>query len=257
MSHVNLADSYQFTGDLHAALEHNELSLGFVSRIGHTNLVATQHGNLGEVLLLLGETDEALKHLEEAVRPRAEQGVNPMVTGIALVLLCRARVWAGDLDAAQRALHEGRGILEGIDAQGLLLDADIVDAELRLAQGYLEQAEISCRRALAQAQSMGAEVSEAEALCVLGQIQLAMGDAEAAIPGLEACVALAAEERVGPRAGACTGAAGRGSRIVSVEASRRRARTTWPRLSVCSGGWARATTWSKAEALRSRLQALA
>ncbi len=191
MGHLNLADCYQFTGDLHAALEHNELSLGFVSRIGHTNLVATQHGNLGEVLLLLGETDEALKHLEEAVRPRAEQGVNPMVTGIALVLLCRARVWAGDLDAAQRALHEGRGILEGIDAQGLLLDADIVDAELRLAQGYLEQAEISCRRALAQAQSMGAEVSEAEALCVLGQIQLAMGDAEAAIPGLEACVALA------------------------------------------------------------------
>ena len=191
MGHLNLADCYQFTGDLHAALEHNELSLGFVSRIGHTNLVATQHGNLGEVLLVLGETDEALKHLEEAVRPRAEQGVNPMVTGIALVLLCRARVWVGDLDAAQRALDEGRGILESIDAQGLLLDADIVDAELRLAQGNLEQAETSCGRALSQARSMGAEVSEAEALCVGGQIQLAMGDAEAAIPGLEACVALA------------------------------------------------------------------
>ena len=195
MSQANLASGYMFMGDLRGALEHDELALALYARIGNLNGVASQQHNVGGVLLQLGEIDAAVEHLEEALRLREHQGVNPMVTGYALVLLSQARVWSGDVEAAERELAEGVGILESIGAQGMLLDAGVVDVELRLAQGDLERAESSCRRVLSQAQSMGAELNEAQALCMLGKVQLAQGGPEAALPGLEASVALA--EKIG------------------------------------------------------------
>ena len=150
MSQANLANGYMLMGDLRGALEHDELSLALYARIGNLNGVATQQHNVGGVLLQLGEIDAAVEHLEEALRLREHQGVNPMVTGYALVLLSQARVWSGDLEAAERELAEGAGILESIGAQGTLLDAGVVDVELRLAQGDLERAESSCRRVLSQ-----------------------------------------------------------------------------------------------------------
>jgi tetratricopeptide (TPR) repeat protein len=152
--------------------------------------VATQHLNVGGVLLQMGDVDAALEQLEEVLRLRDHQGV-VMVTGYALVLLCQAHVWSGDLAAAQKAITQGREILESIDADGQLLDAGVGEAELRLALGDLEEAESLCRTVIAQAQAMGADLSEAQARCMLGRVQLARKDPAAAIPGLEACVALA------------------------------------------------------------------
>ncbi len=42
---------------------------------------------------------------------------------------------------------------------------------------------------------MGAELSEAQARCMLGRIKLAQDEPEAAVPGLEVCLGLA--ERIG------------------------------------------------------------
>ena len=191
LSQGNLAASYQLTGDLQAALEHNELSLAFYARLGYTTGVAVEHSNLGELLLQMGDTEEALKHLEEAVGHRADEGVPPSLTGFALINLCRARLRQGDLEQAEKALAEGRELLQNVNAQGLLLDAGVMEGELRLARGELAEAERSSRAVLSGAQSMGADVSEAQALCLLARIHLAQGDPEAAIPGLESCVALA------------------------------------------------------------------
>ena len=107
------------------------------------------------------------------------------------MLVCQAHVWSGDLLGAGRAIVEGREILEGIGAHGQLLDAGVAEAELLLARGDLGAAESVCRAVSAQARSMGAELSEAQALCMLGRVQLAQGDGAAAIPELTACVALA------------------------------------------------------------------
>jgi tetratricopeptide (TPR) repeat protein len=67
----------------------------------------------------------------------------------------------------------------------------VIEGALRLAQGALDEAESCFTRVLAEARSLGAEVNEAQALCMLGRVWLARGDAEAAAPGLERCVALA------------------------------------------------------------------
>jgi class 3 adenylate cyclase/tetratricopeptide (TPR) repeat protein len=191
MSQANVAANYQLTGDLRAALEHHELSLAHYARLANMRGMAIAHGNLGELLLQMGDTHEALKHLEEAVRFRVDHGVSPSLTGFALVNLCRARLRSGDVEAAERALAEGRDVLQSIDARALLLDAGVMEAELRMAQGDLEEAERSCRAVLSDAQAMGADLNEAQALCLLGRIYLANDDPEAAIGHVQACVALA------------------------------------------------------------------
>lgn len=196
-SHSNLAAGYFFTGDLAAALEHDETSLGLYARIGNINGIAGEHQNLGGVLLQMGEIDAALKHLEEVMRLRDNEAVSPLFTGFALICLCQAHVWTGDLTLAGREIAEATEIFERIDARGELLDAGVKEAELRLALGELAESESSCASVLSQARSMGAEQSEAQALCMLGRVRLARGDPEAAAPGLEACIALA--EKIGAR----------------------------------------------------------
>jgi len=195
LSHLNVASSYFLLGDLRPALEHEESSLALYSRIGNVSGVASQHHNVGGVLLQMGEVEAAIDHLEEALRLRDNPGVGPQVAGFALLLLSKALVWSGDLDAAERALAECLGLLKGIEAQDDLLFAGVIEGELRLAQGDLEQAESACRRVLSDAQAMEAELNEAQALCMLGRVQIAQGAPEAATPGLEACVALS--EKIG------------------------------------------------------------
>jgi len=190
-SHGNLAASYQIAGDLKSSLQHHELALAFHARLSYTTGVAITHNNLGELMLQMGDTEGALVHLREAVGHRAEEGVPPSLTGFALINLSRARLRQGDVKAADQALAEGRDLLQSISAKGLLLDASVQDAELRLAKGELEEAETSCRAVLADARSMGADLSETQALCLLGRIRLARGDPEGAMAHLRASVALA------------------------------------------------------------------
>ena len=59
-------------------------------------------------------------------------------------------------------------MLKAIDARVLLLDAGVVESELRLLQGDLLAAERACQQLLRDSQEIGAEVSEAQARCVLG-----------------------------------------------------------------------------------------
>jgi tetratricopeptide (TPR) repeat protein len=193
-AHVNLASSCFLKGDFRDALSHSEIALSLHSRVGNIRGVASQHHNVAGVLLQLGEIDGALEHLEDALALRGHDVVDPQVAGFALVLLCKARVWAGNLGGAEKALDESLEILKGGDA-GDLLDAGIIEAELRLAQGDMQRAQNAGSKVLELARSMEAELNEAQALCMLGRIRLAAGDAEGALPGLQASLELA--QRIG------------------------------------------------------------
>ena len=189
--HANLASAYLKLGDVRGSLEHDETSLNLAARIGDVNGLATQHLNVGTDLIQLGEADAAAKHLEEAVAFRTHKGVGPGLIGFSLVLLAQARLRCGDLAGAGQALVEGRTILERLEAQGLLLDVWVIEAELALAKGALDEAEQSCAKTLSQAQTLGVALSEAQALCMRGRVRVAQGDPEGAIPGLESCITLA------------------------------------------------------------------
>jgi tetratricopeptide (TPR) repeat protein len=195
-AHVNLASSYFLKGELREALSHSEIGLALHSRVGNIRGVASQHHNVAGALLQLGDVDAALEHVEEALRLRGHEVVDPQVAGFALIIECKARVWSGDLEGAELALEEAFEILKGGDA-GDLLDAGIIEAELRLAQGDPRRAEQAASRVLDLARSMEAELNEAQALYMLGRARLANGDPEAAVIGLQASRELA--ERIGAK----------------------------------------------------------
>jgi class 3 adenylate cyclase/tetratricopeptide (TPR) repeat protein len=190
-SHANLAAVYLKLGDVRKSLEHDEISLGLASRIGDVNGIATQHLNVGADLTQLGEARAAITHLEEAVSLRTQRGVGPGLIGFALALLAQAQLRVGDFEAAEQAIVEGRSMLESLNAQGMLLDVGIVEAELSLAEGRLEEAELTCKKVASSAKAMGVEASEAQALCMLGRVRVAQGRPHEAIPYLERCVTVA------------------------------------------------------------------
>jgi class 3 adenylate cyclase/tetratricopeptide (TPR) repeat protein len=193
LSHGNLASNYQLSGDFRAAFEHNELSLALYRRLGFTTGVVVEQSNLGELLLQMGDTDEALVHLQEAVKLRGADGVPPSLTGFALILLSRALLRTDDLVGAEAALTEGRDLLRSIDAKGLLLDAAVQEAELHLARGDAEATARVCSDLRAEAACMGAQLSEAQALALLGRVGLRRGESVEALEYLSASVRLAQE----------------------------------------------------------------
>jgi class 3 adenylate cyclase/tetratricopeptide (TPR) repeat protein len=191
MGHGNVGADYVVAGDLRSALEHHERSLALHSRIGNINGIAFQHMNIGGALFQMGELDDAIRHLEEAIRLSAHPGVSRIGTGFSFFMIARSLLWSGKLEEAEQSLAEAVRILASIDAQSILLDAGIVTSELCLVRGELKRAESECRRVISRAQSMSAELSEGEALSMLGRILLARGAPEEAIPMLKTSMALA------------------------------------------------------------------
>lgn len=193
LGHMNLCLAYQLSDDPRRALEEGELSLAIYARLGDRHGISQQNHNVGAVLVQLGELDEGIRRLEATVAERGSEGCPPLQVGWAYVLLAQTYLLREDVEAATVALREGREILESIKAQSFLLDTDIVEAQVALARGSLDEAERQCRRAAAAARAADAPPVEGEALRVLGQILIAKGEPEAAVEDLRVCVALADE----------------------------------------------------------------
>jgi class 3 adenylate cyclase/predicted ATPase len=187
----NLGSCYQLLGILDGALYHYQVALGTDERVGDMVDAAIVHNNLGEVLSTRGELDEAVAHLEEVLRAHRSHTDLAAVAGLAQVNLCRCRMAQEDLGAAEDHLRHGLRLLRRVGAQGLLTEARLQLAELRLAQGQAEEAWQECRRARARASVYQARLLEARAERLLGSAQAALGDAEAARPHLRASITLA------------------------------------------------------------------
>ena len=197
LGHMNLGLAFELADGPQEALEQMEAALAIYARLGDKAGVEQMHHNLGAVLLTLGETDEGIRHLNETVSSRGSDSCPPLQVGWAFVLLAQAHLFRDEVDAAAARLREGREILERIDAQSFLLDTDIVEAQVSLARGELQNAERICARVATTARSSGAAPIEGEALRVLGLVRLAQDRAEAAVADLQASLALA--EQIGSR----------------------------------------------------------
>jgi tetratricopeptide (TPR) repeat protein len=193
LGHLNLGLSYQLTDDPREALEEMERALAIYTRLGDQNGIRLQHLNIGAVLLQLGDNDEGVRHLEQTLSSRASEDCPPLQIGWALVMLAQAYLSMKELEAADRALREGREVLEGINAESFLLDTTIVEAQVALALGDLEQAERACSEVITAARSEGAAPIEGEALRILGQVRIAQCQPEAALTELRRALTLADE----------------------------------------------------------------
>jgi tetratricopeptide (TPR) repeat protein len=191
MANSNLGACYQLQGVLDAALYHYQVALKADEHTGNVAHTAIVHNNIGEVLLVMGQLEEASAHLEEVTRLyRMEAGL-AAVTGLAHVNIARCRLRQSDLESAEEHIGRGVRLLSRVGAKGLLVEARLQLAELRLAQGRGEEASRRCRRALARATAIDARLLEARAERVLAGALALLGDTGTALAHVRSSVSLA------------------------------------------------------------------
>jgi class 3 adenylate cyclase/tetratricopeptide (TPR) repeat protein len=191
MANSNLGACYQLQGVLDAALYHYQVALKADEHTGNVAHTAIVHNNIGEVLLVMGQLEEAAAHLEEVTRLyRLETGL-AAVTGLAHVNISRCRLRQSDLDSSEVHLSRGVRLLRRVGAEGLLVEARLQLAELRLVQGRAEEARRRCRRALTQARGIEARLLEARAQRIMAGALALLGDTDAARTCVKSSVSLA------------------------------------------------------------------
>jgi tetratricopeptide (TPR) repeat protein len=121
---------------------------------------------------------------------RLETGL-AAVTGLAHVNISRCRLRQSDLDSSEEHLRRGMRLLRRVGAEGLLVEARLQLAELRLAQGQAEEACRRCRRVLTQARGIDAKLLEARAERILASALALLGDTDAALTHVRSSVSLA------------------------------------------------------------------
>ena len=187
----NLGTCYQELGTLDAARYHYELALRSYTWAGDEADAAIARNNLGEVLLAQGSLDEAESHLREVVRGHDPAGESAALTGLARVNLCRIELRRSRTDAAEAHLRRGMRTLRRSGALGLLTEARLELASLRLAQGRLAAALRVARSAYRESKRLERKLLESRALRLLGQVQAARGEPHKAQQLLRESVVLA------------------------------------------------------------------
>lgn len=174
-AHNNLGICYQDLGILDMALEEYHRALEADERVGDRVDGLIIHNNIGEVLLFQGHLDEAAGHFREVIEGNDGDADLTAVAGLSHVNLCRAAIVRGDYAEADAQVVQGMKLLESVGAKGLLSEARLQLAELRLLQGRLGDALREGRAAMVEVQVAEARLLEARAGYVVGRIHVALG----------------------------------------------------------------------------------
>ena len=253
ISNNNLGSCYQDFGVLDAALYHYQVALQTDQRVGDVVDAAIVRNNIGEVLLALGRIDEAIAHFREVVRAQEGGADLAAVAGLAQVNLCRCLLTRGELDAAGRHLRRGQRLLRRLGAQGLLAEAALQHAELLLAQRRTASALRAARRALAQAESLNAQLLQARGERVLGLALAAAGADQSAETHLRAGIALA--RRIGAEHEEAQSALALARHLLDTHPRRSRAKVFLRRASSVFARMGAQLGLAEAERLQTRLAA--
>ena len=138
-AHNHLGYEAYLEGAWDTALDHYERAHKHFENAGDLVYAAAALNNLAEILSDRGELELARQYFRDALT--AWRGcAYPVGIGIALSNLGRATTRAGDAEAARALLDEARTQLRAIGNEPLALEADVREAERRLAAGEEEGA---------------------------------------------------------------------------------------------------------------------
>jgi tetratricopeptide (TPR) repeat protein len=169
----NLASCYGFFGDLEESIKHFNVALKADERMQNDSSLAIDHQNLGHVLALRGRIDEAIEHLQQVVDMDEQGRCRPDLAGAAYIDLCQCKLDIGAKDEAETLLEKGLELLKQSGQTGLIMDAELQLAELRLEQGRLQQAHELCIDILQRTRKLDAKLYEVRGERVLG---IALGE---------------------------------------------------------------------------------
>jgi tetratricopeptide (TPR) repeat protein len=187
----NLGMCYHLQGTLDAALYHYQVAVHTDERVGDEVDAAIVQANIGEVLLALGRIPEAVENLSAVVRVHQQGGGLAAVAGLSHINLSRCQLVMGDLDASERHLRRAKRLLSEVGAEALLLEAELQQSELRLAQGRTAAAAASARQSLVRIRALHAQLLESRGERILGEALAAGSRPERAEEHLRASMLLA------------------------------------------------------------------
>jgi class 3 adenylate cyclase/tetratricopeptide (TPR) repeat protein len=189
-THNNLGVCYQFL-DQEKALQHYKSSLAHFKRVKHLANTAICHNNVGEVLLTMGSTNEAIGELKKAVEPYENDDNPPFIFGLALVNLSRAYQRKHEYDMAFECIRQGIRHLKKIGARTILIEAMLQEADIQLDSGNQKAAFLNCQKSLKEAIEIGNTLLQSRGLRLMGRIHCEMRDHTQAEVDLQESIVLA------------------------------------------------------------------
>ncbi len=194
-THTNLGVGNGLLGDWNAAVENFRFALDADLRMQNAANIAMNRANLGGLLLEQGQLQDAVAELE-AVVTTYEAGKCPSdLAGAAMLNLFRCRLAQSDLERAEESLRRGQRLVRRTGQVALMIEAELLTADLRLAQHRPEQAAKMCQRALKKIRAHDLVGHQVLGERILGKALTELGKIDRAVEQLDLSIEMA--QRIG------------------------------------------------------------
>jgi DNA-binding winged helix-turn-helix (wHTH) protein/tetratricopeptide (TPR) repeat protein len=167
-------------GRLDEAEDYHLRSLAIREEIGDRVGVGRIYGMLGAVYSARGLYEEAVQAAQEALAIARETS-DRLFEGTSLAQLADAEKALGQMESARKHYLEGKAVFEEIQDRERALQSDLKLAGLDLSEGSLAQAETTALLVLEQSRNHDMMTSRVQAMEMLGDIEIARGNTDAAI----------------------------------------------------------------------------
>jgi tetratricopeptide (TPR) repeat protein len=135
-----------------------------------------------------GEYEQAIRAAQEA-REIAHETADRLFEATSLAQMADAEKAMGDLGSARRHYQEGKAVFQEIQDRDRALQSDLKLAELDLLEERFGQVETTALLVLEESREYDFMTSEVKAMELLGDMEIARGDTEAAIEEYTATLA--------------------------------------------------------------------
>jgi tetratricopeptide (TPR) repeat protein len=167
-------------GRLDEAEDYHLRSLAIREEIGDRVGVGRIYGMLAVVYNSRGQYEEAVRAAQEALAI-ARETADRLFEATSLAQLADAEKAMGDLASAREHYQDGKAVFQKIQDRERVMQSDLKLARLDLQEDHLAQAETTALLILEKSREHDNMASRVQAMELLGDIEIARGNTEAAI----------------------------------------------------------------------------
>jgi DNA-binding winged helix-turn-helix (wHTH) protein/tetratricopeptide (TPR) repeat protein len=179
-------------GRLDEAEDYHLRSLAIREEIGDRVGVGRIYGMLSVVYSSRGEYEQAIQAAQQA-REIAHETADRLFEATSLAQMADAEKAMGDLESARGHYLEGKAVFQEIQDRDRALQSDLKLAELDLMEGRFEKVETTALLVLEESREYDFMTSEVRAMELLGDLEIARGETDAAIAEYKATLARVSE----------------------------------------------------------------
>lgn len=182
----NLGSCFGMLSDIDSAVKYFNIALDSDKRVHNDSNIAIDHQNLGNVYLIIGKYNDAIKHFKSAISSLIV--CRSDLKGSVLIGLSQCYLGKGDIEKSEEHIDKAIVVLSEAGQNGLVVEAELQLAELRVSQQRSEEALSICTDTLKKIHDQNAVYYEVKAERVLGmaykfinKIDLAIGHLDSSI----------------------------------------------------------------------------